>query len=155
MRSGHVNLTLTVPVHEPIPPANREWTRIDANTKGKVYFLDRQPFTWSLTTWLGVSDLSYLMVQYWDTELRRDLEISILREYHRQLIANGVTGYPWDQLLADYKLCVMQGIYTVSEWCIKPEEQERMRWLWWLELERTMDAIQSLRCDELWARRTE
>ena len=25
---------------------------------GKVYFLDRQPFPWSLTTWLGVSDLS-------------------------------------------------------------------------------------------------
>ena len=66
------------------PIKNRECTRlrqaygaagkrIAASTKGKVYFLDRQPFTWSLTTWLGVSDLSYLMVQYWDTELRRDL----------------------------------------------------------------------------------
>jgi hypothetical protein len=95
------------------------------------------------------------MVQYWDTELRRDLEISILKEYHRQLIANGVTGYHWDQLLADYKLCVVQGVYTVSEWCIKPGDRERMRWLWRLELERTMDAIQSLRCDELWVRRYE
>jgi hypothetical protein len=46
------------------PIKNREWTRIDANIEGKVYFLDRQPFTWSLTTWLGVSDLSYLMDRY-------------------------------------------------------------------------------------------
>jgi hypothetical protein len=137
------------------PIKNREWTRIDANIKGKVYFLDRQPFTWSLTTWLGVSDLSYLMVQYWDTERRSDLEMSVLKEYHRHLLANGVTGYDWDQLLADYKLCVVQGVYTVAEWCIKPEDRVQMRWLWWLELERTIDAVQSLRCDELWVRRTE
>ena len=137
------------------PIKNREWTRIDANTKEKVYFLDRQPFTWSLTAWLGVSDLSYLMVQYWDTPSRRELEMPILQEYHRQLIANGVIGYSWYQLLADYKLCVVQGVYTVTQWCIKPEDRERMRWLWRLELERTMDAVQSLRCHELWVRRTE
>lgn len=113
--------------------------------EGKVCFLDRQPFTWSLTTWLGVSDLSYLMVQYWDTELRRDLEMSVLREYHRQLLANGVSGYDWGQLIADYKLCIAQGLYTVTEWCIKSDDRERMRWLWRLELERTMHA-----CGELW-----
>ncbi|HEX6566435.1 MAG TPA: hypothetical protein VF020_19235, partial [Chthoniobacterales bacterium] len=137
------------------PIKNREWTnllarprdygaagkRIDANIEGKVYFLDRQPFTWSLTTWLGVSDLSYLMVQYWDVEVRRELEMSVLREYHRQLLANGVIGYDWDQLFADYKLCAVQAVYTVSEWCIKAEDRERMRRLWRLELERAMHAF--------------
>lgn len=81
------------------------------------------------------------MVQYWDTRSRRESEMPILKEYHRQLIVNGVIGYSWDQLLADYKLCVAQGVYTVTEWCIKPEDRERMRWLWWLELERTLDAF--------------
>ena len=108
---------------------------------GKIYFLDRQPFTWSLTTWLGVSDLSYLMVQYWDVEVRRALEMSVLREYQRQLLANGVIGYDWDQLFADYKLCAAQAVYTAAEWCIKQEDRERMRWLWRLELERAMHAF--------------
>jgi hypothetical protein len=119
---------------------------------GKVYFLDRQPFTWSLTTWLGVSDLSYLMVQYWDTEQRRQLELSVLEQYHRQLIDNGVTDYGWDQLLADYKLCIPQAMYTVAEWCIQPEDRDRMRWLWRLELERAMQAFFDLGCNELWAK---
>jgi len=118
---------------------------------GKVYFLDRQPFTWSLTTWLGVSDLSYLMVQYWDTEQRRQLELSVLEQYHRQLIDHGVTDYAWDQLLADYKLCIPQAVYTVAEWCIQPEDRDRMRWLWRLELERAMHAFLDLGCNELWA----
>jgi hypothetical protein len=86
------------------------------------------------------------MVQYWDTKLRRDLEMSVLREYHRQLLANGVTGYDWDRLIADYKLCVAQGLYTVTEWCIKSDDRERMRWLWRLELERTMHAWFDLGC---------
>ena len=114
--------------------------------EGKVYFLDRQPFTWSLTTWLGVSDLSYLMVQYWDTRLRRELEMTVLREYHRQLLANGVIGYNWDQLFADYKLCAVQAFYTAAEWCIKAEDREGMRWLWRLELERAMHAFFDLSC---------
>lgn len=118
--------------------------------EGKVYFLDRQPFDWSLTTWLGVSDLSYLMAQYWNTELRRHLEMSVLEQYHRQLFYNGVTGYGWDQLLEDYKLCIPQALYTVAEWCIKPEDRDRMRWLWQLELERAMHAFFDLGCSELW-----
>jgi Phosphotransferase enzyme family len=120
--------------------------RIDANIEGKVYFLDRQPFNWSLTTWLGVSDLSYLMVQYWDVEVRRELEMSVLREYHDQLLANGISGYGWDQLFADYKLCAVQAVYTVAEWCIKAGDRERMRWLWRLELERAMHAFFDLGC---------
>ena len=118
---------------------------------GKVYFLDRQPFPWSLTTWLGVSDLSNLMVQYWDAEQRRQLELSVLEQYHRQLIDNGVTDYGWDQLLGDYKLTIPQAVYTVAEWCIKPEDRDGMRWLWRSELEKAMHAYFDWGCSELWA----
>ena len=119
--------------------------------RGKVYFLDRQPFIWSLTTWLGVSDLSYLMVQYWETEKRRNLEMSVLEQYHRQLIDQGVSDYGWEQLLADYKLCIPQAVYTVAEWCIRREDRDRMRWLWRLELERAMHAFFDFGCNELWS----
>jgi hypothetical protein len=141
-----VNQTGFTVVHGDVNPGNVFYPI----SKGKVYFLDRQPFNWSLTTWLGVSDLAYLMVQYWDISSRRNLEIFVLREYHRHLIANGVTGYTWDQLLADYKLCVVQGLYTVTEWCIKSADRDRMRWLWWLELQRMIQAFFDLGCGELW-----
>ena len=141
-----VNPTGFTVVHGDVNPGNVLYPI----NQGKVYFLDRQPFNWSLTTWLGVSDLAYLMVQYWAISSRRDLEMLVLQEYYRQLIANGVTCYTWDQLLADYKLCVVQGLYTVTEWCIKAADRERMRWLWWLELQRTMQAFFDLRCGELW-----
>ena len=36
-----------------------------------IYIVDRQPFNWSLTTWLGVYDLAYAIVLDWEPELRR------------------------------------------------------------------------------------
>jgi hypothetical protein len=37
---------------------------------GRVYLVDRQPFRWSLATWLAVSDIAYMMVHWWDTNAR-------------------------------------------------------------------------------------
>lgn len=39
-----------------------------------VFLIDRQPFDWSLTVWLGVSDLAYAIVHWWPTEQRRAYE---------------------------------------------------------------------------------
>ena len=36
-----------------------------------IYIIDRQPFDWSLTTWLGVYNLSYFIVHWWDIDTRR------------------------------------------------------------------------------------
>src|SRR5437763_9876643 len=83
-----------------------------------VYLLDRQPFDWSLTTWLGVSDLSYLMAHWWETDRRRKLELPVLRHYHASLLSHGVSGYRWEELLGDYRLCVVQSIYVATEWCV-------------------------------------
>ena len=118
---------------------------------GQMYFLDRQPFHWSLTTWLAVSDLVIMMVPYWPTNMRRQLEMPILKEYHKQLKRQGITDYSWVQLLSDYRLSVIQSVYIATQWCIEPEQRERMHWLWWQELQNALSAISDLRCMELLA----
>ena len=56
------------------------------------------PFDWSLTSWLGVYDLAYAIVLDWPSNIRRALEMPILRHYHNTLIDRGVVDYSWDQL---------------------------------------------------------
>jgi hypothetical protein len=85
--------------------------------EGKTYLVDRQPFDWSLTTWLGVSDVAYMMVHWWPPELRRRFELQVLSAYHQTLIAQGVVGYAWTQLLADYKLSAIQNVYGYRALC--------------------------------------
>ena len=46
-----------------------------------IYLIDRQPFNWSLTTWLGVYDLAYAIVLDWPSELRERFEILTLERY--------------------------------------------------------------------------
>jgi len=71
--------------------------------------IDRQPFNWSLTTWLGIYDLVYATVLDWPVTDRRRLEKPLLRRYHDQLLAHGVDGYSWDQLWTDYRLMIPIG----------------------------------------------
>lgn len=82
-----------------------------------IFIIDRQPYDWSLTTWLGVYDLSYLMVHWWKVETRRNLETQTLRHYHKHLGLNGVQDYSWEQLFNDYRLSAVMSIYVATEWC--------------------------------------
>jgi hypothetical protein len=82
-----------------------------------IYIIDRQPFDWSLTTWLGVYDLAYAMVLDWEVETQRQLEIPVLKHYHASLLARGVKDYAWEQLWDDYRLCAAMGIYIAVEYC--------------------------------------
>lgn len=120
------------------------------NNNGKIYLIDRQPFDWSLTTWLGVSDIAYMMVHWWKTNLRRNFEIPILREYHDNLISFGVTGYTWEQLIYDYKLAAIQSIYVAIEWCVFDEQRQKMKWVWLPQLQKSMTAFFDLQCSDLW-----
>jgi hypothetical protein len=103
-----------------------------------VYLLDRQPFDWSLAVWLGVSDLSYLMAHWWETDVRRKLELPVLRQYHESLRRRGVSGYGWEELLSDYRLCVVQSIYVATEWCVVEEDRTKMKWVWLPQLRKSM-----------------
>lgn len=116
---------------------------------GRTYLIDRQPFTWSLTTWVGVSDLAYMMVHWWEPELRRAVEKPLLEYYQAQLQARGVSGYAWERLWYDYRLTAMQSLYVVGAWCADETERRDFRWVWWPQLQKTLTAIEDLRCLEL------
>lgn len=114
-----------------------------------IYIIDRQPFDWSLTTWLGVYDLAYAIVLDWDVETRRRLELPVLRRYHDRLVEHGVRGYPWERLLDDYRLCVPMGVYIATEYC---RGGLNVRWIpvWLPMLHRSLTAVEDLECSELW-----
>jgi hypothetical protein len=114
-----------------------------------IYIIDRQPFDWALTVWLGVYDLAYAMVLDWEIETRRRLEILVLRNYHDQLIKNGVNGYSWEQLYDDYKLCVAMCVYVAAEYF---RGGVNSPWVstWLLMLCRALTACDDLNCNEHW-----
>jgi hypothetical protein len=114
-----------------------------------LYVIDRQPFDWSLTTWLGVYDLAYAMVLDWEVETRRNLELPVLRHYHQQLLGRGVSGYPWEQLWDDYRLCAAMGVYIATEYC-RGGINERWIPAWLPMLQRALTACDDLDCEALW-----
>ncbi len=114
-----------------------------------LYIIDRQPFDWSLTTWLGVYDFTYAMVHRWDVEIRRRLEIPLLRHYHDHLLSRGVSGYAWEQLWHDYRLCAVMSVYVATEWCRGGVNWETHQY-WMPMLQKAMTAIDDLDCRDLW-----
>lgn len=114
-----------------------------------LYITDRQPFSWSLTTWLGVYDLAYAIVLDWNTHLRRQCEIPILRRYHEHLIRNGVANYPWEQLYEEYRLCVAMGVYVATEYC-RGGVNEQWAHVWLPMFQRALTACDDLDCGALW-----
>lgn len=114
-----------------------------------IYIIDRQPFDWSLTTWLGVYDLAYALALDWEVETRRRLEISILRHYHRCLLQRGVDHYTWERLFDDYRLSVAMGIYIATEYC-RGGVNERWIPTWLPMLQRSLTACDDLECSALW-----
>ncbi len=114
-----------------------------------IYLIDRQPFDWSLTTWLGVYDLAYAIVLEWEVETRRRLERQVLRRYHEQLIKNGVHDYPWEQLFADYQLSAAMCVYVATEWC-RGGVNEKWIQVWLPMLQKSVTACDDLNCRDLW-----
>ena len=114
-----------------------------------IFIIDRQPFNWSLTTWLGVYDLVYAMILDWPVETRRQFEIPILQHYHRRLLENGVDDYSWDQLFFDYRLCVPIAVYIATEYCRGGVNE---RWIqdFLLMLNRSLTACDDLDSQALW-----
>jgi thiamine kinase-like enzyme len=120
---------------------------------GRVYFIDRQPFDWSLTQWLAVSDLCYAVVHWWPIEQRRALERPMLARYHECLLRAGCTDYPWELLWHDYRLCTVQSLYVAADWCTTPADVEDKRWVWWPQLQKALQAVQDLDASALWRQR--
>lgn len=114
-----------------------------------LYIIDRQPFNWSLTTWLGVYDLAYAIVLDWDPARRSSWERALLRRYHETLCSRGVQHYGWQQLWDDYRLCVAMCVLIAVEYC-RGGINERWRHAWLPMLQRAMTACDELGCEQLW-----
>jgi len=123
-------------VHGDLNPGNI-LTPLSGDDASDVRLIDRQPFDWSLTNWVGPSDLAYMMVLWWPVERRRLYELDVLRAYRQELLRQGVD-YAWERLLDDYRLSALQCIYVPASWCIDDRERVDMKWLWTSELERTL-----------------
>ncbi|MBK8900760.1 MAG: phosphotransferase [Anaerolineaceae bacterium] len=113
-----------------------------------LYLIDQQPFDWSITTWAGAFDLAYVMALYWPTDLRRTLEIPVLRHYQLQLAARGVADYAWAQLHADYRLCVALMVPVAVEYMRDGGDPDWNDFRFGL-VQRTLTAFEDLDCDEL------
>jgi hypothetical protein len=103
-----------------------------------LYFLDRQPFDWSLTYGVAVSDLAYLMIPWWPEETRKACEFLVLRRWYDALKA---PEYSWDEARMDWRLSVEQCLHVPMEWCSKPTTLESMRWLWQAQFSRIQNAL--------------
>ena len=114
-----------------------------------IYIIDRQPFDWSLTTWLGVYDLAYAIVLDWEVEARRSLETPVLRHYHARLVERGVEDYTWGQLFDDYRLCAAMGVMIATEYC-RGGVNERWIPAWLPMLRRALTACDDLDCNGFW-----
>jgi hypothetical protein len=103
-----------------------------------LYFLDRQPFDWSLTYGVAASDLAYFMIPWWPETTRQECEYEILRCWHEALCA---PDYSWSEAQADWRLSVEQCLNVPMEWCSKPATLEAMQWLWQAQFARVQSAL--------------
>ncbi len=110
------------------------------NAETPVYFLDRQPFDWSLTYGLGTYDLAYFLILWWPVEIRRTHEHTLLRCWYD---AFAQSDYSWEQAQADWLLSVEQCLHVPLEWCSKPETLTKMSGLWKTQLARIQSALVS------------
>jgi thiamine kinase-like enzyme len=108
---------------------------------GRTYLVD-----WQL--WhphIGPRDLAYMITLFWYPERRARMEETLLRRYHRALLAGGVTQYAWDECWEDYRWSAIRNIFIPSlQW-----SRALPGWLWWSQLEKALAACEDLRCVEL------
>lgn len=133
-------------IHGDVGPGN---VLVPQKGQDPLYIIDRQPFNWSLTTWLGVYDLAYAIVLEWNSELRRKHETPILQKYHETLQRNGIEGYSWQRLWDDYRLCAAIGVTIAVEYC-RGGINKRWQSYWLPMLKRALTACDDLQCSELW-----
>ncbi|MCI0393531.1 MAG: aminoglycoside phosphotransferase family protein [Chloroflexi bacterium] len=80
----------------PLPPGN-----------GPTYLVDFQ----DVSANFGAYDLVYLLATFWTPAQRQQHEERLLRRYHQQLQAHGLTAYTWEELRRDYRLMIAYMIF--------------------------------------------
>jgi len=122
-------------LHGDLNPTN---ILVPRSPQGPTYFIDRQPFDWSLTYGLAVPDLAYLVAVWWPGACRSAWQWEVLRAWHMALRQ---PAYDWAMAVADWQLAVLQCLCVPLEWCAKPDTALPMRWLWEAQLDRILLAV--------------
>ena len=98
----------------------------------------------------GTYDIGYMLAQSIDSELRRDHERDLLRQYHAALVAGGVDCYSWERCWEDYRrvllFCLVYPVFGGG--AIEPAN-ERGAQLVEALTRRAFAAIRDLDCYEL------
>jgi hypothetical protein len=93
---------------------------------------------------VGPRDAAHMMARSWYRDRREWLEMDMLRLYHDSLLGRGVANYTWDDCWHDYRKSVLRNLIApVRNWA-----QGRKPSLWWAVLERAMQAVEDLKCEE-------
>jgi hypothetical protein len=71
--------------------------------------------------------------------------VRLLRRYHGALLAHGVKGYEWDDLVVDYRLMLILRIF-LPVW---DASNGSPRAYWWPKFRCLTDAYRDWRCEEL------
>ena len=109
--------------------------------KGTPYLIDWQ--TWHRD--VGARDLAFMIALHWDRAIRQRLERSLLESYHKELEEAGIATYPFEELLLDYRRCVVRNLtFPIIFWSRGfPRDNWRYR------LDCALDAFKDMACEEL------
>jgi hypothetical protein len=107
------------------------------NADAPVYFLDRQPFDWSLTYGLAAYDLAYCWALWQPVEVAQAWSVPVVRRWHEAL---NQPNYSWERAQSDFALSVEHCLHIPIEWCTNPEDVTKMRWVWEPQLDRLQQA---------------
>jgi hypothetical protein len=90
----------------------------------------------------GAADVGYFVSQNMSTEDRREHESDLLHAYHDTLVANGVMGYDFEDLVRDYRVGVQTG-WMIPVLAVGSLDftSERAITLWTAVIERTQNAL--------------
>jgi hypothetical protein len=109
--------------------------------EGPAYLIDWQ--LWHID--VGARDLAFLMALHWSPMRRHELERHLLHRYHDRLAQLGVAGYSMDDLVLDYRRCVVRNLtIPIIFWRrgMAPEG-------WWHRLDYALSAYREWAADEL------
>lgn len=108
------------------------------DTDGSVIVIDWQ----AISQGGGAADVGYFISQNLTTEDRQTHESDLLRAYHDSLVANGVSDYDFDSLVADYKVGIACG-WMIPVLAVGSLDftSERAVALWTAVIERTQQAL--------------
>ncbi len=82
---------------------------------------------------------------HWDRTARQQLELPLLHFYHEKLIRAGISSYSFDDLLLDYRRCLVRNLTVPILFWSRGQPRESWRY----RLDHALAAYRDLECAEL------